>query len=227
MTSPPAPTIDVLLNAIPDHPQTVLAHLARHPHLAGAQDSHGYSLLHAAASYSHPALLRALVQTYSVSPDLVDEDGETPLFVCEAVDVARCLVEELGATVAWRNKEGQTAEERLSEDADFIPVAAYLRQAMARASAAVRAESERGAGDELHHPPPLPNGIKINMGTVGEEEVVEGAPDPEFRRRIEELAAREDFQGEEGQRQLRELVTEAVTGLSAGQQGREVRRRME
>ena len=149
MTSPPAPTIDVLLNAVPDHPQTVLAHLARHPHLAGAQDSHGYSLLHAAASYSHPALLRALVQTYSVSPDLVDEDGETPLFVCEAVDVARCLVEELGATVAWRNKEGQTAEERLSEDADFIPVAAYLRQVMARAgalpdaSAAARVESER------------------------------------------------------------------------------------
>jgi hypothetical protein len=233
MTSPPAPTIDVLLNAVPDHPQTVLAHLARHPHLAGAQDSHGYSLLHAAASYSHPALLRALVQTYSVSPDLVDEDGETPLFVCEAVDIARCLVEELGATVAWRNKEGQTAEERLSEDADFIPVAAYLRRVMARAGAlsdagaAAHAESERGAGDELHHPPPLPNGIKINMGTVGEEEVVEGAPDPEFRRRIEELAAREDFQGEEGQRQLRELVTEAVTGLSAGQQGREVRRRVE
>ena len=52
-----------------------------------------------------------------------------------SVDVARCLVEELGAAVAWRNKEGQTAEERLSEDADFISVAAYLRQAMARAGA--------------------------------------------------------------------------------------------
>ncbi|OCL13538.1 hypothetical protein AOQ84DRAFT_104912 [Glonium stellatum] len=236
-SSPPAPTIDALLNAVPDHPATVLAHLSRHPHLASAQDSHGYSLLHAAASYSHAALLRALVRTYAVAPDLVDEDGETALFVCETVEVARCLVEELGASVGWRNREGKTAEERVEEEAEFVPVAAYLRQVMARgaegadagaaAGAGAGAGAEDAAADEVHHPPPLPNGIKINMGTIGEEEVGEAAPDPEFRRRIEELAAREDFQGEEGQRQLRELVTEAVTGLAADQQGREVRRRVE
>ncbi len=42
---------------------------------------------------------------------------------------------------------------------------------------------------------------------------------------LEELAAREDFQGEEGQRELRSLVTEAVGGLAADANARDVRRR--
>lgn len=53
------------------------------------------------------------------------------------------------------------------------------------------------------------------------------APDPELRRRIEELAAREDFQTEEGQKQLRELVQEVVAGMGAEEAGRSVRRRVE
>jgi len=47
--------------------------------------------------------------------------------------------------------------------------------------------------------------------------------DTEFRQRIEELASREDFQGEGGQRQLRELITEALRG-EVGQE-RDVRQR--
>jgi len=45
------------------------------------------------------------------------------------------------------------------------------------------------------------------------EEVGEDLPpvDEEFRRRIEELATRGDFNSEEGQRELRRLVTEAVS----------------
>ena len=59
------------------------------------------------------------------------------------------------------------------------------------------------------------------------EEEAGDAPDPEFRRMIEELAAREDFQSEEGQRQLRELVTQAVMGMGTGDADRSVRRRVE
>ena len=46
-----------------------------------------------------------------------------------------------------------------------------------------------------------------------------GEPDPEFRRRIEELASRQDFDGEESQRELRELVTQAITGISTENEG--------
>jgi hypothetical protein len=59
------------------------------------------------------------------------------------------------------------------------------------------------------------------------EEDIGDAPDPEFRRRIEELAARDDFQTEEGQRQLRELVTEVVSGMTSEQTDRSVRRRVD
>jgi len=65
------------------------------------------------------------------------------------------------------------------------------------------------------------------MGTMHDESQAEGdAPDPEFRRRIEELAARDDFQTELGQRELKNLVTEAVGGLAADNGERNVRRRL-
>lgn len=40
--------------------------------------------------------------------NLSDDDGDTPLFVAETVETARCLVEELGADVAHRNHAGLT-----------------------------------------------------------------------------------------------------------------------
>jgi hypothetical protein len=44
------------------------------------------------------------------------------------------------------------------------------------------------------------------------DDAEEQQPDPELRRRIEELAAREDFQTAEGQAELRRLVEEAIGG---------------
>ena len=46
-------------------------------------------------------------------------------------------------------------------------------------------------------------------------------PDPEFRRRIEELAAREDFQSEQGQADLRHLVEDVVSGMREEQRGQD------
>lgn len=222
MTSQRSP-IDILLNLVPDSPETVLSHLANSPNLASARDAHGYSLLHAASSYNQIPLLRALIETYNVSPNIVDEDNETPLFAAETVDIAKTL-SELGADVAWTNAEGMTAVEKIEGEGEFPSVAEFLRQhttpGSSRPSAAISSMEDSTL-------PPLPNGVKINIGTMEEPED-EGAPDPEFRRRIEELAARDDFQGEEGQRQLRELVTEAVTGIRAGEgeeDGRDARRR--
>jgi hypothetical protein len=217
--------IDVLLNLVPDSPSKVLQHLETEPLLASAQDGHGYSLLHAAVSYSHIELLQALVQKFEVSPNISDEDNETPLFYAESVEVAQALL-ELGADITHTNSEGQTAEAKIDGDEEFPLLAAFLRQK----SAALKGQTSEGSMSEgtahqLGHPPPLPAGVKVNFGMMQEPEG--DAPDPEFRRRIEELAAREDFQSEEGQRELRELVTEAVTGLreDSAQEGRATTRR--
>jgi hypothetical protein len=222
--------IDILLNLVPDSPQTVLSHLANAPGLASVRDAHGYSLVHAASSYSQIPLLRTLIQTYNVSPNIVDEDNETPLFAAENVDVARALL-ELGADVGWKNAEGFTPAIKIEGEGDFPLVAQFLKEHTTSSSSNPPAASSSTEDNTLEgilpHPPPLPNGVQVNIGTMEEPEEA-GAPDPEFRRRIEELAARDDFQGEEGQRQLRELVTEAVTGIRAGEgeeDGRDARRR--
>ncbi|KAF2706578.1 hypothetical protein K504DRAFT_447512 [Pleomassaria siparia CBS 279.74] len=240
--APPPPTIDLLLNLIDTRPNSILTSLLAHPSLASASDSHGYSLVHAAVSYAQLPVLRELIGTYKVDVNLLDEDGETPLFAAEKEDVARCLVEEMGADWRIRNSEGKTAEEKVAEEeGEAHEVCQYLR--------GVRETGTSGEGS--HAPPLLPNGVKVNVGSMEEEDAGD-APDPEIRRRIEvwnfcykhmtvfgpvctrhclktllemELAARDDFQTEEGQRQLRELVSEVVTGMGAEQAGRHVRRR--
>ncbi|KAF2471950.1 uncharacterized protein BDR25DRAFT_302778 [Lindgomyces ingoldianus] len=222
--APPPPSIDLLLNLIDTRPKAILTSLAQYPHLASASDSHGYSLVHAAASYNQLEVLRELVQKYHVNVNLLDEDGESPLFAAENAEVARCLVEELGADWEMRNSEGRTAEEKMVEEDEAHEVCRYLNGLR---DGGGRVNSGELPANQAHPlPPPPPNGVKINVGMM-EEAVAGETPDPEFRRRIEELASREDFQGEEGQRQLRELVTEAVTGLGTDQTGRSVRRRME
>lgn len=222
----PAPTIDLLLNLIDTRPSSILASLAQHPHLASASDAHGYSLVHAAASYNQLDVLRELVQKYNVDVNKLDEDGESALFTAEHSDVARCLVEELGASRDLRNAEGKTAEEKIAEEeGEANEVYQYLRSlrggAQAQPVSAGVAETR-----DVHPPPPLPNGVQINVGTMAEDAAGE-APDPEIRRRIEELASREDFQTDEVQQQLRELISDVVTGMGTDDSGRGSRRRVE
>ncbi|KAI4736591.1 hypothetical protein E4T50_12902 [Aureobasidium sp. EXF-12298] len=232
-----AQTIDKLLNLVVDKPDQVLQHLQSQPQLASQQDRHGYSLLHASASYNHPDVLRTLLSTYSVNPNLVDEDGETCLFSVESVDMAKFLIEQCNVDATLRNEEGQTAAEKFEQEGDFPEVAVYLASLVPGGAAAsilaqtgnpsqqqavdgtvAQGQHTNGAGP----PPPLPHGVKIDLGTMAEDEVGE-APDPEFRRRIDELAARPDFQSEETQRELRELVQDALGGLRGGE--RDVRQR--
>ncbi|KEQ59051.1 uncharacterized protein M437DRAFT_57658 [Aureobasidium melanogenum CBS 110374] len=214
-----AQTIDKLLNLAADKADQVLQHLQSNPHLASQQDHHGYSLLHAAASYNHPELLQTLLSTYSVNPNLVDEDDETCLFSVETLDMAKFLVEQCNVDTTHKNAEGQTAAEKFEQEGDYPEVAQYLAGLQAGAGTVAPGEETNGAVP----PPPLPHGVKIDLGTMAEDEVGE-APDPEFRRRIEELAARPDFQSEEVQQQLRELVQDALGGMKGDD--REVRQRL-
>ena len=217
----PVPTIDLLLNLIDTRPQAILSALAKHPQLAAARDAHGYSLAHAAASYNQLAVLRELVQKYNVNVDMVDEDGETPLFAAEKAEVATCLVEELGADASIRNHDGKTAEEKIQDEGDAPQVYDYLKSRRT-------GQEPAGAGalesEHVHPPPPLPDGVTINMSTMGED-AAGGAPDPEIRRRIEELAARDDYHSDEVQKQLRDLVQDVIAGISAEDGGHSAKRR--
>jgi len=202
-----------LLAANTPSPDARLLPLLRsNPSLASKQDSHGYSLLHAAASYDHIDLLRTLINEFKVDVNLRDEDNETCLFVAETVEAAKCLVEELHVDVGAQNDDGMTAREKFESEGEFPSVAAYLAQGIA-ASSEIAGLSDSQSG----HLPPLPPNVKLNIGTVTDQTEAElgtQEPDPEFRRRIEELASQENFHTEEGQRQLRELIADAVRGVS-------------
>ena len=149
-----------------------------------------------------------------VDVNMKDEDGETALFVAETVECAKVLVEELHMKITMRGCDGKTAREKIEEDGEYPDVAVFLRIKELEGSAAhvdgVSPPIANGTNG-IHAPPPLPEGVSVNIGTMVPEEAGEVA-DPEFRRRIEELAQREDFQGEDGQNALRELITEAVRG---------------
>ncbi|KAI5840370.1 ankyrin repeat-containing domain protein, partial [Tricharina praecox] len=101
--------------------------IAADPTIVNRKDENGYTPLHAAASYNHVSLLRSLVRSHGGNVNLSDDDGDTPLFVAETVETARCLVEELGADVAHRNHAGLTAAESIEDDGQLPLVAAYLR----------------------------------------------------------------------------------------------------
>lgn len=208
-----------------DNPAAVLSLLQSNPSIASNQDDHGYSLLHAAASYNHIDLLRALVKDFNVDVNLLDEDGETCLFVTETVVIAKCLVEELGVDYNIKNEEGLTAQENIESEGTFPEVAVYLGQVTGRPPSVPTDEPT----DALNAPPPLPPNVKVNLGTMSEQEANAGTEevDLEFKRRIDELASREDFQSEATQNQLRDLVADAIRGTNVETQDRDVRRRMD
>ena len=78
-----------------------------------AKDEHGYSALHAASSYGHGELLKFLLAE-GVSPDLLDEDGDTALHVCATGECAELLL-EAGADGSTKNDEGKTPAEANAE----------------------------------------------------------------------------------------------------------------
>ncbi|KAI0457573.1 ankyrin repeat-containing protein [Xylaria acuta] len=194
-----------------DNSPALLPLLRENPALASQQDEHGYSLIHAAASYNHLDLLRALVQEFKVDVNLRDEDEETALFVVETVDAAKVLIEELGAEVMIKGSDGYTACQKITEEDDFPDVAEYLKLKEAERARDLLMNGANGEpvqdGSDM---PSLPEGLNFSVSVVNPAENDESEIDPEFRRRIEELAQREDFHSEEGQTALRELVQDAI-----------------
>jgi len=193
-----------------DNSPELLPLLRKNPALASAQDDHGYSLIHAAASYNHLDLLRTLVCELHVDVDLKDEDAETALFVVETPDAAKLLI-ELGADPLHKGSEGLTAREKIESEGDFPNVVAYLSTIEGDRNV------EQTAAEAIPESiPPPPEGLKITMGTMDQDEDIPNEVDTDFRRRIEELASRDDFNTPEGQAELRRLVEDAVADQGLG-----------
>lgn len=217
-----------------DNSPTLLPRLRSNPQLSSLQDEHGYSLLHAAASYNHLDLLRTLINEFHVDVNLKDEDGETPLFVVEIVQAAQVLAEELGADLSIKNDEGLTAEEKIRADGDFPTVADFLRECRQQRGA----PEGRDAQPQDDQPsdaffnkdlvsPSLPPNVSVKVGVMDEENAaLDVDVGPEFKQRIEELAARDDFQEAEGQQQLKDLITDAVRSTGVTSHTMNVRRRV-
>ncbi|PWW76016.1 ankyrin [Tuber magnatum] len=202
------PSPNIWIAASDNDIQSVARFLSQDPTSVNSRDGNGYTPIHAAVSYNHIPLLRSLVRTHGGDVNVQDNEGDTPLFVAETVEVTRVLVEELGADVGHRNGLGLTAADTIEEDGQFPLVAAYLR-GLGAAAVAAGEDEEGGEGGATTYPKPPP-GVSVDLSAA--EDVSETLPpvDDALRRRIEELAAREDFNSEETQRELRSLVTRAV-----------------
>ncbi|KAL5615680.1 hypothetical protein BROUX41_005712 [Berkeleyomyces rouxiae] len=201
---------NVLLLAA-DHPSEVVPLLQQEPALASVQDEYGYSLVHAAASYNHLDLLRKLVSDFHVPVDILDEDGESALFVVETVETARVLVHELSSNVHLRNSNGQTAYEKFVAEEEYPEVAKYLAEfEVLQTPEQALATPELSRVVDPTSIPAVPEGLKVTMGTMtegGDDEA-----DPIIRKMIEELSQRPDFETPEVQAEVRQLVMRILAG---------------
>ena len=89
-------------------------------------DPNGYSPMHAAASYSHVALMRWLLANGGEC-SLADGDGDTPLHVVEGVEVARLLIAH-GADPLAINIAGETPRAKAIEEENDELAAYFLLQ---------------------------------------------------------------------------------------------------
>lgn len=198
------------LLAADDSPE-LLPLLHENPALASSQDDHGYSLVHAAASYNHLDLLRALIREFNVDVNLKDEDDETALFVVETPEAAKVLIEELGADPLHKGSDSLTAREKIEQEGDFPNVASYL--ATIESDRVVQETAANAIPESI---PPPPEGLRVTLGTMDQPEDIPIEVDSEFRRRIEALAQRDDFNTPQGQADLRRLVEDAVADQGLG-----------
>lgn len=178
-----------------------------------AADENTYTPLHAASSYGHLDVLRYLLTHPAVPADAVnttDSDLDTPLFVCETVESARCLIEEFGADAKHKNAEGLTPAQQAYENGN---------DDLARYIASVTGESleqEEEDEDEEEEVEEDENGVPRSSAPAltaeeqaAQEERLEAQTD-QLMARVGEIMTRAEQQGIDPEPELRTLVSESV-----------------
>ncbi|RPA82209.1 hypothetical protein BJ508DRAFT_93178 [Ascobolus immersus RN42] len=183
---------------------SILGYLVADPNLIHAHDPNGYTVLHALASYNHLDILTKLVKEHGGDINIEDDDGDTPLFVVESVNAAK-IVLELGGDLYHQNNEGLTAADYIEEDGDHPLVAAYLRSRMEPST------THAGLRSATSNPIAQPS-EDVSISVSAAQDLAEMLPpvDEALKRKIEELAGRQDFDSEDAQNELKNLVREAV-----------------
>jgi uncharacterized protein len=161
-------------------------------------DRAGYTPIHAAASYGHLPLLRSLVKDHNGDINIKDTEGDTPLHMCELVDVAREMIQELGADVTIKNKDGMTAAEAVREEGDFDDLADYL-ESITPGITPANIDTSALEYTEFREDE-----------DKDEEEVTEAIIPPVAAMRIDEIMRLEEADGVNRDDELRSIVTEAI-----------------
>ncbi|KZO91590.1 ankyrin [Calocera viscosa TUFC12733] len=172
-------------------------------------DQNTYTPMHAAASYGHLHILDYLI-SQGGDVNVLDEDGDSPLYTVEDVQTARYLVEK-GAAWDMRNEEGVTPAEALEED--FPDVSAYLRSLAGPAPASTDPAS-------TDHPP------SIAMPSEHLQDLTAHNMTNGLMQRVEDIMARAEAEGRNPDEELRTALGDVFrqgvrTGQNWGAEGRE------
>ncbi|TIC08709.1 ankyrin [Wallemia mellicola] len=144
-------------------------------------DENSYSPIHAAVSYSHFELLDYLLSKGG-DVNLLDDDGESPLFVVEDVEMAKHIVEKYHADTHLRNNDGITPLEKLIDEDEHEEVQEYLKTVS-----------------------PEPSNNTANISGDDFENTETG-------RQVAEIMRQAEQDGVDPEERLRELVTQSLLG---------------
>ncbi|ORZ32348.1 ankyrin repeat-containing domain protein [Catenaria anguillulae PL171] len=175
-----------------------------------AQDENGYSALHAAASYDHMDIVEYLLSKDESLVHLTDEDGDTPLHAAETMEMAARLL-EAGAVPDAKNNDNLTPLDVAFED-EREEVVDFLTQIYTRLDIPFNLPEVAGEADTLAH-----TLASDDEAEDADQDVAEpSAATADAMARIERALQRTDLEdGEAGDKELREAVTELVLGRLA------------
>ncbi|KAG0213243.1 hypothetical protein BGX28_004816 [Mortierella sp. GBA30] len=169
-----------------------------------AQDEFGYSALHAAASYGHKDLITFLLEN-GADVNIQDPEGDSPLFVCETVEIAEMLV-KAGADATHVNENEMSAADNAEEE-EWFEVAHYLRELTG-----------------VPHPDSSVDELDEDMSHLMEEKDENEEEEEEtkkengnFRERIETIMKATEDDGVDRDDELKAVVSEMLT--AAGPNG--------
>lgn len=175
-----------------------------------AADEFTYTPLHAAASYGHLDILRYLLSHPSAPSDAVnvtDSDLDTPLFVCETVEAARCLIEEFHANAKHTNSEGLTAAQQAFEN-EHEDLAQYIASVTGE-SLQTEQEEEDVLGEDGNGDARTDGRDLTQEEQAAEDERLDAQTD-QLMARVGEIMTRAEHEGFDPEDELRALVSDSV-----------------
>lgn len=108
--------------------QQVKALIENNVHAVNEQDINGYSAIHAAASYGHEELIKYLI-SIGANVNLRDNDGDTPILICEEPEIF-LLLKSYGADPTAVNNMGEGIFEKMVEDENDMMIRFLVTQGL-------------------------------------------------------------------------------------------------